>query len=75
VQVISQLTEKWSVQIPVVSLYEGPTVGALAKIITQLVAPGTDTGTEDDTSRARGERLRERRRRRVPEKEIGGAES
>jgi NAD(P)-dependent dehydrogenase (short-subunit alcohol dehydrogenase family) len=65
VQLIANLKEKWPVQIPVVSLYEGPTVNALGKIITQLIAPDVEEETTDESSRSRGQKLREKRRRNV----------
>ena len=65
VQLISNLKEKWAVQIPVVSLYEGPTVNALGKIITQLVVPDAEEQTTNEPSRARGQKLREKRRRKA----------
>jgi acyl carrier protein len=71
VQLIANLSEKWSVQIPMVSLYEGPTVHALAKIISSMVAPATETEQEYVSGRSRGEKLRERRRRHVQEERTG----
>jgi NAD(P)-dependent dehydrogenase (short-subunit alcohol dehydrogenase family) len=65
VQLIANLKEKWPVQIPVVSLYEGPTVNALGKIITQLIAPDAEEESTDESSRSRGQKLRERRRRKA----------
>jgi acyl carrier protein len=58
IKVIGRLKERFSVQIPTVSLYEGPTVSALAKLIAQDEAeqPGYEH------SRSRGERRREKRR-------------
>jgi NAD(P)-dependent dehydrogenase (short-subunit alcohol dehydrogenase family)/acyl carrier protein len=63
VQLISNLKEKWAVQIPVVSLYEGPTVNALGKIITQLVVPDAEEQATDESNRLRGERRREKKLR------------
>ena len=62
-QLISNLKEKWAVQIPVVSLYEGPTVNALGKIITQLVVPDAEEQATDESNRLRGERRREKKLR------------
>jgi acyl carrier protein len=64
VQLIARLTEEWQVQIPAVSLYEGPTINALAKIISQLTGDGVDEGPAYEASRSRGERRREKIRRR-----------
>ena len=58
-QVISQLKKAFDVHIAAVSLYEGPTVAALA----QLIAP-EDDGPQYEAGRSRGERRRERRRER-----------
>jgi acyl carrier protein len=59
-QVISRLKKEFNVQIPTVSLYEGPSVGALAKIIE----PDRDERPAYTESRSRGEKRREKRRER-----------
>ena len=60
VQAIAQLNAALNVQIPTVSLYEGPTINALAKIIHQLSGQTQDEGAAYETNRSRGERRRER---------------
>jgi acyl transferase domain-containing protein len=57
-KIISQLKKEMQIDIPVVSLFEGPTVQALAQVISQL---GTKQ-LADDESRFRGERRRQGRR-------------
>lgn len=57
-KIISQLKKEMQIDIPVVSLFEGPTVQAFAEVISQL---GKKQAT-DDESRARGERRRQGRR-------------
>jgi len=58
ITLIGQLKERFRVHIPTVSLYEGPTVSALAKLIDQ---DETEEMTYDH-SRSRGERRRDKRR-------------
>ncbi|GAB4108597.1 MAG: hypothetical protein OHK0022_60240 [Roseiflexaceae bacterium] len=58
IKVIGRVKERFNVQIPTVSLYEGPTVSALARLITQ---DESEQPTYEH-SRSRGERRRERRR-------------
>jgi acyl transferase domain-containing protein/acyl carrier protein len=58
-KVISRLKRELNVDIPVVALFEGPTVSALAKVIAQ---DRTETPVYEE-SRSRGERRREKRRR------------
>ncbi|MBV9789424.1 MAG: SDR family NAD(P)-dependent oxidoreductase, partial [Chloroflexi bacterium] len=60
IQIINQLRKTFDVQIPTVSLYEGPTVSALA----QLINPAPDDKPQYEGSRSRGERRREKRRER-----------
>ncbi|HEX6291074.1 MAG TPA: SDR family NAD(P)-dependent oxidoreductase [Herpetosiphonaceae bacterium] len=60
IQIINQLRKTFDVQIPTVSLYEGPTVSALAQIIN----PAPDDRPQYEASRSRGERRREKRRER-----------
>jgi phthiocerol/phenolphthiocerol synthesis type-I polyketide synthase E len=64
ITLIGQLKERFQVHIPTVSLYEGPTVSALAKLIDQ---DETEQPTYEH-SRSRGERRREKRRRRQPDR-------
>ncbi len=58
ITLIGRLKERFRVHIPTVSLYEGPTVSALAKLIDQ---DETEEMTYDHR-RSRGERRREKRR-------------
>ena len=58
IKVIGRVKERFNVQIPTVSLYEGPTVSALARLISQ---DESEQPTYEH-SRSRGERRRERRR-------------
>jgi amino acid adenylation domain-containing protein len=58
ITLIGRLKERFQVQIPTVSLYEGPTVSALAKLIDQ----DESEQTTYEHSRSRGERRREKRR-------------
>ncbi|HEY0601253.1 MAG TPA: SDR family NAD(P)-dependent oxidoreductase [Herpetosiphonaceae bacterium] len=60
IQIINQLRKTFDVQLPTVSLYEGPTVSALA----QLINPAPDDKPQYEGSRSRGERRREKRRER-----------
>jgi NAD(P)-dependent dehydrogenase (short-subunit alcohol dehydrogenase family)/acyl carrier protein len=65
VKLIARVREKFGVSIPAVSLYEGPTVHALAKLIKQAtVPPDAAPAEEEDTSMDRGARRRARRARR-----------
>jgi len=61
IQVIAQLKKEFDVPIPTVSLYEGPTVSALVKIIHPDQA---EAEVAYDESRSRGERRREKKRKR-----------
>jgi acyl transferase domain-containing protein len=58
IQVISRLKRELGVKVTAVSLYEGPRVGLLAKIITSA---GQEKAPAFDNSRLRGERRRERK--------------
>jgi len=58
-KVISMLKKKLEIEIPVVALFEGPTVSALAK----LIGKKEDEQQVQDESRQRGERRRERMKR------------
>ncbi|MBA3947172.1 MAG: SDR family NAD(P)-dependent oxidoreductase [Herpetosiphonaceae bacterium] len=60
IQMIGQLQTLLGVQLPTVSLYEGPTVSALAK----LIDPDQQEQMQFEESRNRGERRREKRRER-----------
>ncbi len=64
VQLIAQLKEALGIQVPVVSLYEGPTVNTLAKIIIQIRGDGADGDAAHEADRTRGQRQREKLRRR-----------
>jgi len=64
VQLVSRLNEEFDVQIPAVSLYEGPTVSALAKIIEQETGDGGSKGPAYAAERDRGQRRLEKIRRR-----------
>lgn len=57
--VISRLKKELNVDIPVVALFEGPTVSALAKVLAQT----SNQSDSNEESRSRGERRRERRKR------------
>ena len=58
IQVISRLKRELGVKVTAVTLYEGPRVGLLAKIITSA---GHEKAPAFDNSRLRGERRRERK--------------
>ncbi|HLF24978.1 MAG TPA: SDR family NAD(P)-dependent oxidoreductase [Anaerolineae bacterium] len=60
IQLIDQIKKAFNVHLPAVSLYEGPTVSALAK----LIQPDENGAPAYEESRSRGERRRERRQRR-----------
>ncbi|MCU0490006.1 MAG: SDR family oxidoreductase [Chloroflexaceae bacterium] len=60
ITLIGRLKERFNKPIPTVSLYEGPTVSALAKLLEQDEAQQP----EQDVGRSRGERRREKRRAR-----------
>jgi acyl carrier protein len=64
IQLIARLKEELGVQIPVVSLYEGPTVNTLSKIIVQIRGDGADGEAAHEADRARGQRQRDKLRRR-----------
>jgi phthiocerol/phenolphthiocerol synthesis type-I polyketide synthase E len=65
VKLIARVREQFKVSIPAVSLYEGPTVHALAKLIKAATLPPDAAPAEDeDTSMDRGARRRARRARR-----------
>jgi len=57
-KVISRLKKELNLDIPVTALFEGPTVSALAKVISK----GTAEASTREESRSRGERRRERMR-------------
>jgi NAD(P)-dependent dehydrogenase (short-subunit alcohol dehydrogenase family)/acyl carrier protein len=57
-KVTSRLKKELGVDIPVVAIFEGPTVSALAK----LIGPSRNQEPDYDESRARGERRKQRRR-------------
>jgi hypothetical protein len=58
IQVISRLKRELGVKVTAVTLYEGPRVGLLAKIISSA---GQEKAPAFDNSRLRGERRRERK--------------
>jgi NAD(P)-dependent dehydrogenase (short-subunit alcohol dehydrogenase family)/acyl carrier protein len=60
IQVIGKVSHAFNVHIPAVSLYEGPTVSALA----QMISPDGDSPAAYEDSRSRGERRREKKLRR-----------
>jgi phthiocerol/phenolphthiocerol synthesis type-I polyketide synthase E len=57
-KLISRLKKELNIDIPVVALFEGPTVSALARIISR----GKSEEPANEASRSRGERRRERMR-------------
>ncbi|MGH9760606.1 MAG: phosphopantetheine-binding protein, partial [Blastocatellia bacterium] len=59
-RVISRLKKDLGVEVPVVALFEGPTVGALAKLITRSSGSGDAVDQPGPGNRDRGERRRER---------------
>ncbi len=59
-QVVGRLKERFATQIPMVSLYEGPTVSALARLLDSSQTEQPDY----EQQRSRGERRRERQRER-----------
>jgi acyl transferase domain-containing protein/acyl carrier protein len=62
VKLIARVREQFGVAIPAVSLYEGPTVHALAKLIkAATLPPDAAQSEEEDTSLDRGARRRARR--------------
>jgi NAD(P)-dependent dehydrogenase (short-subunit alcohol dehydrogenase family)/acyl carrier protein len=66
IQLIDQIKKAFDVHLPAVSLYEGPTISALAK----LIEPDQDETAAYEEHRSRGERRRERRQRRREAKEF-----
>jgi phthiocerol/phenolphthiocerol synthesis type-I polyketide synthase E len=68
IQLIDQIKKAFNVHLPAVSLYEGPTISALAK----LIDPDEDETAAYEENRSRGERRRERRQRRREAKDIEG---
>ncbi|MCY1079353.1 type I polyketide synthase [Archangium lansingense] len=67
IKLIARVRDQFGIQIPAVTLYEGPTVEALAKLL-KAASGGSEDGAEDESSesdsRSRGERRRARRQRR-----------
>ena len=55
-KVIARLKKDLNIDLPMVALFEGPTISALAKVINQ----GSNGGPAYEDSRSRGERRRER---------------
>ncbi|HSP78302.1 MAG TPA: SDR family oxidoreductase, partial [Myxococcaceae bacterium] len=64
VKLIARLREQFNVSIPAVTLYEGPTVDALARLLKASAGASSEEGEEETESRGRGERRRARRQRR-----------
>ncbi|CAM3106796.1 acyltransferase domain-containing protein [Corallococcus sp. ZKHCc1 1396] len=60
VKLIALVREQFGVALPAVTLYEGPTVGALAKLL-QAASDTGDAAPEDTEALSRGERRRARR--------------
>ncbi|RKH14638.1 SDR family oxidoreductase [Corallococcus sp. CA053C] len=62
VKLIARVREQFGVALPAVTLYEGPTVGALAKLLKAATgAEDPDAVPEDAEALSRGERRRARR--------------
>ncbi|WNG36171.1 SDR family oxidoreductase [Archangium violaceum] len=66
IKLIARVREQFGVPVPAVTLYEGPTVEALAKLLKAATAGAEEAQSEDSESesRSRGERRRARRQRR-----------
>jgi phthiocerol/phenolphthiocerol synthesis type-I polyketide synthase E len=62
-KVISRLKKEIGVALPVVAIFEGPTISELAKVIGQ----NHEAPPDYEASRSRGERRREKRRKRYKE--------
>jgi acyl carrier protein/NAD(P)-dependent dehydrogenase (short-subunit alcohol dehydrogenase family) len=60
IQLIDQIKKAFNINLPAVSLYEGPTISALSK----LIQPDDEAPADYEDNRSRGERRRERRQRR-----------
>jgi phthiocerol/phenolphthiocerol synthesis type-I polyketide synthase E len=65
VQVIAQMKAAFGVQIPTVSLYEGPTINRLAGIVAQLTGQSQSSDAAYEASQQRGERRRTRAQQRL----------
>ncbi len=65
IKLIARVRDQFGIQVPAVTLYEGPTVEALAKLL-KAASGGSEESDEanDADSRSRGERRRARRQRR-----------
>ena len=62
VKLIARVREQFGVALPAVTLYEGPTVGALAKLLKAASGTeDTDAAPEETEALSRGERRRARR--------------
>jgi acyl carrier protein len=64
VKLVARLRDRFGLSFPAVTLYEGPTVHALAKLLK--ASAGGDTGQETEATaegQSRGERRRARRQR------------
>jgi aryl carrier-like protein len=64
IKLIARVREQFGVPVPAVTLYEGPTVEALAKLLKAATGATEEQESEDSASRGRGERRRARRQRR-----------
>ncbi|PTL75146.1 type I polyketide synthase [Vitiosangium sp. GDMCC 1.1324] len=63
IKLIARVREQFGVPVPAVTLYEGPTVEALAKLL-KAASGGAEEPSDDSESRSRGERRRAKRQRR-----------
>jgi acyl carrier protein len=63
VQLAAELKREFGLQVPVVKLFEGPTINSLAKILD----PEGDENPAFARRQERGVRRREKRKRRAPE--------
>jgi acyl carrier protein len=61
IELIAEVNKAFDASVPVVSLYEGSTIGSLAK----LLAPETDSSSPLDAGQAPGERRRVKSERRL----------
>ncbi len=64
IKLIARVREQFGVQLPAVTLYEGPTVEALAKLLKAASGGSEEEQSDGAESRSRGERRRARRQRR-----------
>ena len=64
IKLIARVREQFGVPVPAVTLYEGPTVEALAKLLKAATGGAEEQESEDSDNRSRGARRRARRQRR-----------